>query len=42
MTRFQNQFTAAFAALFIVSASFVAMFNVPTAQAQPVSMFVLA
>lgn len=34
MTRFQNQFTAAFAAIFIVSASFAAMFNVSPAQAQ--------
>lgn len=42
MIRFQTQFTSAFAAILIVTASFAAMFNAPPAQAQHVAAIELA
>jgi hypothetical protein len=42
MTRFQTQFTSAFAAILIVTASFGAMFNAAPAQAQHIAAIELA
>lgn len=42
MTRFQTQFASAFAALFIVTTSFVAMFSVSPVHAQQIAAFELA
>ena len=42
MTRFQTQFTSAFAAILIVTASFGAMFSAPPVQAQHTASIELA
>lgn len=42
MTRFQTQFTSAFAAILIVTVSLGAMFNAPLVQAQQIAAVELA